>query len=133
LTLVVDASVVVAALIDDGPAGRWAEARLGSTDLAAPQLMPVEVANILRRSELAGDVAPEVAALAHGDLLDLPIELFPYEPFAGRVWELRATVTAYDGWYIAVAESLSAELATLDQRLARASGPDCRFVTPAVE
>jgi hypothetical protein len=28
----------------------------------------------------------------------------PYEPCAARVWELRGNVTAYDGWYAAVAE-----------------------------
>jgi predicted nucleic acid-binding protein len=33
----------------------------------------------------------------------------------------------YDAWYVALAESLEAELATLDTRLARASGPRCGF------
>ena len=47
MTLVVDASVVVAALVDGGDVGRWAEHVLTSDDLAAPHHMPVEVANIL--------------------------------------------------------------------------------------
>jgi predicted nucleic acid-binding protein len=49
MTLVIDAGAVVAALIDDGPHGRWAESMLGSGPLGAPQLMPVEATNILRR------------------------------------------------------------------------------------
>ncbi|MDQ4069122.1 MAG: hypothetical protein M3203_06590 [Actinomycetota bacterium] len=50
--VVVDASCVVAALVDDGAAGRWAETLIADDDLAAPHLMPVEVANVLRRTVL---------------------------------------------------------------------------------
>lgn len=130
MTTVVDASVVVAALIDTGRAGTWAESLLVSGPLAAPHLMPVEVANILRRTVAAGEVSADVAAIAHADLLALRVELFPYEPFATRVWKMRDNVTAYDGWYVALAEALGATLATLDTRLSRATGPRCHFTTP---
>jgi predicted nucleic acid-binding protein len=130
VTAIVDASVVVAALIDDGPAGRWAEELVASTPLAAPHLMPVEAANILRRAALAGDVSDDIASLAHADLLALTVELFPYDVLADRIWELRGAVTAYDGWYVALAESLKAPLATLDGRLTRAPGPRCSFIRP---
>ena len=131
MTLVADASVVVAALVDSGPVGAWAERMLEGDDVAAPHLMPAEVANLLRRAALAGKVSADTAALAHADLVALPVELFPYAPCAGRVWELRATVTAYDAWYVALAETLEAKLATLDVRLSRATGPRCRFAVPA--
>lgn len=68
-----------------------------------------------------------MAALAHRDLLDLRVERFDYEPLATRGWALRTTVTADDAWYVAVAESLAAPLATLDLRLARVPGPRCEF------
>jgi predicted nucleic acid-binding protein len=128
VTLVVDASTVVAALVDSGTDGRWAEALLASDSLAAPHLLPVEVANILRRSVLAHAISADQASLAHADLLDLRVELFPYAPFASRVWALRDNVTCYDAWYVAVAEALGAPLATLDARLANAPGPRCQFV-----
>ena len=130
MTAVVDASVVVAALIDDGPVGRWAEELVVSTPLAAPHLMPVEAANILRRAALASDVSDDIASLAHADLVALAVELFPYDLLAERIWELRGAVTAYDGWYVALAESLKAPLATLDDRLTRAPGPRCSFIGP---
>lgn len=130
MTLAIDASVVVAAVVDAGPDGSWAAELLSRGDLAAPHLMPVESANILRRAALAGDVSREAAALAHGDLLSLRVNLFPYEPFALRVWELRKNITAYDAWYVAVAETLEAPLATLDIRLSRANGPRCTFEVP---
>ena len=117
MTLVVDSSVVVAALIDHGPVGEWAEALLVSGPLAAPHLMPVEVANILRRSAISGDVSADIASLAHEDLRSLRLELFPYSLCASRVWELRSNVTAYDAWYVALAETLDAPMATLDIRL----------------
>ncbi len=131
MTLIVDASLVVAALVDGGSAGQWAEAQLLSDHLAAPHLMPVEVANILRKALLCADLSEDTAALAHADLLALPIELFPYEPFAARVWELRKNITAYDAWFVALAEGLEGPLATLDKKLSRASGPRCKFRTPS--
>jgi predicted nucleic acid-binding protein len=132
VTLVVDAGLVVSALVDTGPEGKWAEEQLATDSLIAPHLMPVEAANILRRGTLAGDISADTAALAHEDLLALRVELFPYSPFASRVWELRLNVTAYDAWYVALAESLEVRLATLDRRLSRASGCRCIFQTPPI-
>jgi len=130
VTVVVDSSVVVAALVDTGPVGVWAEAMLVSGPLAAPHLMPVEAANILRRLALAGDISADVASLAHEDLVSLRLELFPYSSCAPRIWELRSNITAYDAWYVALAETLGARLATLDARLSRASGTRCEFAVP---
>lgn len=122
--------MVVAGLTDSGTDGRWAESLLAGDSLAAPHLMPVEAANILRRAALAGDISADAASLAHNDLVDLRVEFFPYQPCAARVWELRDNVTGYDGWYVAVAELLDAPLATLDGRLANSPGPRCQFLLP---
>lgn len=130
MTIVVDASMVVAALVDDGPEGRWADGLLAHDQLAAPHHMPMEVANILRRAGLASDVSGDTATLAHADLMALRVELFPYTVVADRTWELRKNVSTYDGCYVALAELLDADLATLDRRLSRASGPRCRFLVP---
>ena len=130
MTFVVDASVVVAALIDTGPVGAWAEGLLSAGHLAAPHLMPAEVANVLRRAALGGDVATVAASLAHEDLTSLRVELFPYAACAERTWQLRENVNVYDACYVAVAELLGAPLATLDARLSRAAGPRCAFLLP---
>ena len=132
MTLVIDASAVVAALVDEGPSGTWAESLLASDSLAAPHMLHAEASNILRRFALARVISDQEASLAHADLLDLRVELFPYAPFAARIWNLRQNVTCYDAWYVAVAEALNAPLATLDSRLAKAAGPCCRFlIAPA--
>jgi predicted nucleic acid-binding protein len=130
VTLVIDASLVVSALVDAGDTGRWAESLVASEPLSAPHLMPVEVTNILRRTAANGEITQDVASMAHADLLDLRVELFPYAPFAPRVWELRENITSYDAWYVALAEYLGCGLATLDRRLARTAGPRCKFETP---
>lgn len=130
MTLVVDSSAVVAGLVDSDSTGQWVEGLLAENRLAAPHLVLVEVANILRRLELAGVISADNAAMAYADLLDMPIALYPFEPFAARVWALRQTVTAYDAWYVALAESLDASLITLDEKLANAPGPQCSIQTP---
>jgi predicted nucleic acid-binding protein len=123
-------SASVAALIDSGKDGAWALKLLAGGPLAAPHPMHAEAANILRQAILSGQISADAGALAHADLLALRIRLFPYSPFAARVWKLRGNLTAYDAWYVAIAEELGAKLATLDARLARAHGPRCGFKIP---
>lgn len=123
--LVCDASAVVAALLDDGTSGRAAARSMSPADLAAPALLPFEVANILRRHERADLIGVDQVAQAHADLLDLQIELWPYELLAGRAWELRRNLTSYDASYVALAELLHAPLITLDKRIGRAPGVRC--------
>lgn len=129
--LVVDSSAVVAALVDSGSEGDWAEEVLSGRTLYAPHLLHAEVANVLRRLELVRQITASHATAAYEDLQQLEIELFPFEPFAERIWALRHGVSGYDAWYVALAEVLEFPLATLDARLVHASGPTCRFLTPA--
>lgn len=130
MSVVVDSSVIVAALVDAGPDGVWAEDVLGGGSLCAPQLALVETTNILRRLERTKLITTPEANAAHEDLMQLEIDLFSFEPFADRVWELRRNVTSCDAWYIALAEALELPLATLDGPLTRSKGPVCRFLTP---
>jgi predicted nucleic acid-binding protein len=92
--------------------------------------MPIEVTSALRTAERRDLLAPEPAAFAHRDLVDLDVELHPFEPFASRVWELRHSVSSYDAWYLALAERLDAPLATLDRRLSRTTDARCAFALP---
>ena len=130
MSAVVDASLVVAAIVDSGNEGVWAERVLEEGGIVAPHLLLVEATNVLRRLERSRELTRLEANAAHRDLLRLDVELLPFEPFAERVWALRGGVTSYDAWYVAIAETLGLPFATLDRRLARATGPSCRFVTP---
>lgn len=128
--LVVDASALVAVLADGGGAGAVVAHALADSELAAPELLPFEAANVLRRLELAQHLAPETAALAHGDLLDLRVQLWPYALLAAGAWGLRGSLTLYDAAYVALAARLDVPLVTLDQRLARTAAASCRVVVP---
>ena len=130
MTTVIDASVLVAALVDSGPEGQWAESTLAAGTLASPELALAEASNILRRLERADQIPPLEAASAHADLLRLDLALFPFAPFAERIWALRNNLTSYDAWYVGLAEALDCPLATLDRKLSRASGPRCEMIAP---
>jgi predicted nucleic acid-binding protein len=129
-TLVCDASAIVAVLLDNGVGGQWATRTLVGANLAAPALLGFEVDNIIRRHERAGLISADQAAQAHADLLALPVEFWPHAVLAGRSWQLRANLTAYDAAYVALAELLDSPLVTLDARLAVAPGRRCEVLVP---
>ncbi|BBX73809.1 type II toxin-antitoxin system VapC family toxin [Mycobacterium shinjukuense] len=128
--IVCDASAVVAALLDSGDDGRWAAHRMADADLYAPTLLPYECANIIARQELNGTISADQAAQAHVDLVDLAIDLWPYDVLSTRAWQLRATLSSYDAAYVALAEMLAAPLVTLDRRIRRAPGITCSVSVP---
>ena len=130
MSVVIDSSVVVAALVDSGPHGDWAEEVLASGLLLAPELVRAEATNIFRRLERAKLITTPEANAAQDDLMQLDIQLFPFEPFASRIWELRHNVTSYDAWYVAIAEAVNLPLATLDEPLSKSPGVACQFLTP---
>ncbi|HEY0340911.1 MAG TPA: type II toxin-antitoxin system VapC family toxin [Steroidobacteraceae bacterium] len=130
MSAVVDSSMVVAALVDAGPHGAWAEQVIEAGALHAPELLRVEVTNVLRRLERAQEITTSEANAAYEDFMQLDVELFSFEDFSDRVWELRHDVTSCDAWYVAIAEALELPLATLDERLSKAKGPQCQFLLP---
>jgi len=130
VSVVVDSSVLIAALVDSGSEGAWAEGVIASGALHAPELIWVEATNVLRRLERAKHITTPEANAAYDDLMRLNLELFSFDPFAERIWELRHTITSYDAWYVALAEALRLPLATLDRKLAKASGIACDLMTP---
>jgi predicted nucleic acid-binding protein len=123
--LVVDASVLVLALGDDGADGDVARARLRGEELAAPELLDLEVTSVLRKQRRAGSLDDRRALLALSDLRALPIHRARHLPLLSRCWELRENLTVYDAAYVALAELLQVDLLTADRRLASAAGPRC--------
>lgn len=119
--IVVDASVALAGLFNDGPARR----ALGAEQLHAPHLIDSEVASGLRRRTFAGHLS-ETHALAVLDAWRrLAVTRYPVLGLLDRVWELRNNLSAYDAGYVALAEGLDCGLLTADARLSRAAGLRC--------
>ena len=69
--IVVDASIIVTALADDGPDGDRLRARLRGEQLAAPHVIDLEVASAWRRLVAAGALDQRRAQLAFNDLAGL--------------------------------------------------------------
>ncbi|GAB2465002.1 type II toxin-antitoxin system VapC family toxin [Jatrophihabitans fulvus] len=123
--IVVDASVLAPALSDDGVSGERARERLASEHLAAPELVDLEVASVLRGQALAGKLTDRRATLALKDLADLPLERVAHAHLLRRCWELRTNLTVYDAAYVALAELLQVPLLTADGAMAGAPGTTC--------
>lgn len=128
--MVLDASVVVGALLDSGETGRWSREQLSTARLHAPHLLPAEVINVLRRVVQTDPAQRSSVQQAMAEMADLDLALCDFLPLSPRVWELRHNLTAYDAWYVALAEALDAPLVTLDRRLARAPGLGCDVRVP---
>jgi predicted nucleic acid-binding protein len=127
--IVVDASVLVVALADDGHDGDSARLRLRGERLAAPELIDLEVVSVLRRQRRQGGLDDRRAAQALSDLACLPLQRASHLPLLDRCWELRGNLTVYDAAYVALAEALDVSLLTGDARLARSTGPYCTIET----
>ena len=123
--LVIDASVLAVALLDDGPDGDVIRNRLRGEQLAAPALIDLEVVSVWRGLSRAGHLDPRRAELALADLRDVPIQRVEHTPLLTRCWELRENLTVYDAAYVALAEALQTTLLTGDRRLSRSTGPRC--------
>lgn len=132
--IVLDASVLVAVLVDDDA---------DSTDLAlqrmrddlhwvVPEHAIIETVHALRGLMLAGKISTEQLGSHAQTLVDWALDVWPTTPLLSRVLELAHNVSAYDAAYIALAEELGATLITGDQRLTRMPHVRCPVVSIAV-
>jgi predicted nucleic acid-binding protein len=132
--IVVDASVLADALIDDGPIGVDARTVLaGDPHWAAPAHLLVDVVSVIRGKVLAGKLGIARAEEAVDALPRLVIDRIDSSRLVERVWQLRNNFSAYDAAYVAAAELLDCPLVAGDARLAKASGVRCEIrVVPAL-
>ena len=74
MTIIIDASVLVAAVIDSSKEGIWAGTLTARDDIVAPEVALAEASNVLRRLELSGEISPGEATEAQ-------------RTFSGWAWE----------------------------------------------
>ena len=121
--IVLDASAAVDWLLQT-TSGKRIEKRIyvRRESLHAPQLLDLEVTQVLRRLTQQGVVSGTRADEAVRDLLDLRVTRYPHLVFLPRIWQLRHNFSAYDAAYVVLSEKLGAPLITRDGRLSSASG-----------
>lgn len=124
---VVDASVVADALVRrQGLPAIALTAFAGGVDV--PAIFPAEVTSGLRGLLLGGHIDEPVALAARRRLATVRMRLHPFLPYADRIWSLRANLTVYDAWYVAVAERLGQPLVTADAAILRAPDVRCHLI-----
>ena len=133
---VVDASVIMAALLPDEPAQPAARRVLeryveGELELLAPTLLPYEIANSLLKAErrpereVNADAVDEI--LERLEELDIPLKPIPMSETVS--WARRYDRWAYDAAYLALAEREEAPLVTADKRLFNAVKERFRWIS----
>lgn len=120
--IVVDSSAVVDALTTADGSGPL-RGRLAADELHAPDLIDYEVVSALRGLTLGRHLSPERAGDPPSDFDDLTMTRWASaHALRTRSFQLRATVSAHDAAYVALAEALGVVLVTRDRRLARSTG-----------
>ena len=126
--IVVDASVVLDALVGFGLESKLRSRLAAARDLLAPSFLDVEVANVLRREVRLGRLSVDRGLEALGDLVDLALTTYDVDHLLFRIWDLRDNLTAYDAAYVALAEDLRVPLLTRDQKLASIKGHSAQII-----
>ena len=118
---VLDASVVVE-LVLHTPSGSQIRRRLAdpAISLHSPEVVDLEVLNVIRRYVQANRMTPDRATAAVRSFSELDLQRHSHGPMLERIWERRSNLSAYDTAYVALAEILDGPLLTTDRRLARA-------------
>jgi predicted nucleic acid-binding protein len=129
--IVLDASALVAALIEDSDKGRAANAALqAEPDWAAPRHILAETLAAVRGQVLRRTLSDDDATRVVAELRSLAFTWVEMDQVLDRVWEMRNGVTVYGAAYVAAAELLGCPLMTTNERLARYPGARCNILVP---
>ncbi len=127
--MIVDASVGAKWLISE-PDDDLAEDLLTRFDLAAPDLLKLEIAHLLGKLHRRGSVSARFSQDAWAELDEMPVRLQPTGELLGAAFDLslRLGAAICDCVYLAMAEMTDDVLVTADGRFARSvrqagSGP----------
>lgn len=122
--IIVDTSIAVQWFVaePDAPA---AELLLGRDDLAAPDIVLIETANVLRKKLRDGQIKLEQATASLGFLKASIPQLVPFTELLDRAFEMATELghPVYDCTFLACAERVKGVLATRDTRLVNRASP----------
>jgi predicted nucleic acid-binding protein len=129
VSIVVDSSVVAQRLVAETDSSkarslllRWTE---GSLDLLAPELLAVEIGNMLWKRAFRKLLPVEKVFELYREFQELQIPLWPSTHLVRPALRLAVQQghPIYDCLYVALASETESELVTADERLFRTFGP----------
>ncbi|MFW6693524.1 type II toxin-antitoxin system VapC family toxin [Streptomyces sp. MAR4 CNX-425] len=123
--IVLDNSALVDYLVGTTKLADQVRAKVTGHRLAAPYAVDLECASTLR-GLVRGNKLPAQEAKRALDLLGrIPMRRYAHVPLLPRIWELRHNMWPYDASYVALAETLGADLVTVDAKMAAVPGMTC--------
>lgn len=119
MILAVDASVATKWLLAEEHAARAAAVNAQRFDLVAPELLIVEVANVLRKRQRRGELTLQQASAMIDHITELPVKLLGHTRLAKAALTLSAKLdhSLHDCIYLAAAVAESCRLVTADRHL----------------
>ncbi len=132
MPLVIDASISYRMIVQKNDQGKLHSAITdwiaGSGPLIAPSLWLYEMTNVVIKEEHFGNLTHEEVNIVFDQVHRFPVHLaHPHQDLSdvARRWSQRLRrANVYDSYYLALAESFSCRLYTMDKRLINAVGED---------
>lgn len=128
--IVLDTSAMVEFLVGADPLANTVRAMVAGQTLAAPHAVDLECASVLRGLVQGKKLPPDEGERALELLGRMGLRRYDHISLLPRIWQLRHNMWPYDAAYVALAESLSAELVTLDGEIGRVPGIRCAVRNP---
>jgi predicted nucleic acid-binding protein len=123
--IVLETSAMVEFLVGADVVAERVRAAAAGEELAAPHVVDLECASTLRGlvhgQKLPADEAERALELLSG----INLKRYGHVPLLARIWQLRQNAWPYGAAYVALAESLDADLVTVDGKFEKIPGIRC--------
>jgi predicted nucleic acid-binding protein len=129
--IVLDTSAMVELLVGRDAIADEIRALAVGQRLAMPHAIDLECASTLRGLVNGGKLPADEAERALDLLAKMNVKRYGHAALLPRIWQLRNNMWPYDAAYVALAESLSAQLVTIDAKIEKVPGIRCEVVRPS--
>jgi predicted nucleic acid-binding protein len=128
--IVVGTSAMVEFLVGADATAEQVRVLVAGQRLAAPHAIDLECASSLRGLVNGRKLAADEAERALDLLAKMNVQRYGHAPLLPRIWQLRSNMWPCDAAYVALAESLGAQLLTIDAKLEKVPGIRCEILRP---
>ncbi len=128
--IVLDTSAMVELLVGRDATANEIRSLVIGERLAAPHAIDLECASTMRGLVNGRKLPADEAERALELLAKMNVKRYGHAALLPRIWQLRNNMCPYDAAYVALAESLSAPVVTIDAKIEKVPGIRCRVVRP---